>query len=595
MSSPQGKPDPTAWLRAYARVQIVADGQILQVIADSQDRIRQDIIRITKATTGSTGDAVQIAQMQRIRQALMQEQADLFRRLGNVTAARRLDAAAAALTLSGALDEYILSSLGKPLIAKAVTEGLLRGLARTTEVALARMGYSYTNLSERIYKTNLWMSGRLDNLINQALARGLTAQEFSREAMSWFDPNTPGGVRYAALRLARSEINNAYHAVAVAKANEEPWVTAMKWHLSSSHPKADQCDEYAHEDHAKLGPGVFPKADVPRKPHPHCYCYVTPVQVDEDEFLDNLTKGKYDSYIDKQRAKASGPVEAAPKIPSLRDVAQKAKQAKVDARKAELADIFASPDRLADFAGQRLDKGMKVRGGSDAAGTIRSGLEHQIQFVPGSVARLGEIRGGTRASVYGTNFNKRYGPQTGAFYRDADFSINFSPSWVSERAIIDESFERFTWSDGSSWFSRSEHGSLFSTTSHEFGHHVEVMAGGLNGVGWSRQAAEQFVTVLKQEFPGLIGSPWLGNNAVVHYHEFDAWFQLNAPVFDRVVSQYGSKNIHEFIAEVWAEYTTGGSSARGFIVNIGEVLEELAEAGARNFSRTFLFEEGALI
>jgi hypothetical protein len=73
----------------------------------------------------------------------------------------------------------------------------------------------------------------------------------------------------------------------------------MKWHLSKSHPKADECDAYAKGGTKGMGEGIFRPQDIPRKPHPHCYCYVTPVVMDEDEFLDKLVGGQFDTYLDR--------------------------------------------------------------------------------------------------------------------------------------------------------------------------------------------------------------------------------------------------------------------------------------------------------
>lgn len=318
MTSPLRNPQPNEWLRAYAQVQVVTDQQVLQILADATDQIRKDMLRITTKGKLGIGDRVRYDQMSTVRKALLEQQAEVLRALGRVVEARRLDAAARAINLGNAMDAYVLDRLGRTDLAREVLDNLAFGLAQTTDVALARMGLSYTDLSQRIYNNDVWLGGRIDSKITQALARGLTAREFAREAVDWFNPSTPGGVRYAAMRLARSEINNAYHAVAVQQVQDKPWVHAMKWYLSGSHPKADVCDEYANEDKFKLGAGLFPKADVPRKPHPHCYCYVAGAPIDEDEFLDSLVNGDYDRWIEKERALAES---KRPVVPTPRSVA----------------------------------------------------------------------------------------------------------------------------------------------------------------------------------------------------------------------------------------------------------------------------------
>ena len=101
------------------------------------------------------------------------------------------------------------------------------------------------------------------------------------------------------LRLARSEINNAFHAISVNHNVEKPWVEGMRWHLSRSHPKPDDCDKFAKG--GPKGDGVYrPPSNTPRKPHPHCFCYVTPEVPTEDAFLDRLIAGNYDDYLNSK-------------------------------------------------------------------------------------------------------------------------------------------------------------------------------------------------------------------------------------------------------------------------------------------------------
>lgn len=318
MTQPFRKPQPPDWIRAYAQVQVASDQQIVAMLADAAAGVQADIARIVSKHSLTMSDQIRRQQMLIVRQSLLQHQSSVLRGVGKVVEARRLDASARAIQLGDAMDAYVLDRLGQNALAREVLVNLKYGLARTTEVALARMGLSYTELAQRIYNTDVWLGSRIDQRITAMLAQGLSAKEFAREAQNWFNPHTPGGVRYAALRLARSEINNAFHAVAVQQVQDKPWVHAMKWHLSGSHPKADICDEYANEDKFDLGAGIWPKGEVPRKPHPHCYCYVTGVQVDEDEFLANLTNGNYNKWISERRAIANG---QQPVVPTAKSVA----------------------------------------------------------------------------------------------------------------------------------------------------------------------------------------------------------------------------------------------------------------------------------
>lgn len=294
MTAP-GIPEPQEWITAYARVQKIADREVIATLQQAARDVNK-MLRVLAEQNG-IGAAVRRDQLAVIKRNLLREQAVVFRRLGDIVSARRLDAAARAVQLGSSIDSALLEAAGRTGQASALRTMALRGLEETVNVALTRMAQSQIPLSERIYRTRVWMDGRLDRMVNSALSRGLSAREFAAEAMDWFRPNTPGGIRYASLRLARSEINNAFHAVAVNQAAEKPWIDKMQWHLSSSHPKPDVCDQYAHG--GRDGNGLYAPRDVPRKPHPHCFCYVTPQSPSEDEFLDNLIAGNYNSYLDR--------------------------------------------------------------------------------------------------------------------------------------------------------------------------------------------------------------------------------------------------------------------------------------------------------
>lgn len=156
-------------------------------------------------------------------------------------------------------------------------------------------------LSQRVYRDGVIQSGKMNDLIDSGLLRGLNAKELSKEVFDYVDPHTPGGASYAAKRLARSEINNAFHQTSIRRMQDSPWVNGVRWNLSSSHPKPDECDEFAHDEHTRtLGPGVFRVQDVPSKPHPQCFCYVTPVTMDDDEFIKQWNNGKFDDYVNNR-------------------------------------------------------------------------------------------------------------------------------------------------------------------------------------------------------------------------------------------------------------------------------------------------------
>ena len=85
------------------------------------------------------------------------------------------------------------------------------------------------------------------------------------------------GVSYNALRLARTEIQYANHAVTSEIARNFPGIVGRKSRLSPEHPVTDICDEYA------AGGPYGPDADfLPL--HPQCLCYWEEVLMPKAEF-----------------------------------------------------------------------------------------------------------------------------------------------------------------------------------------------------------------------------------------------------------------------------------------------------------------------
>lgn len=107
--------------------------------------------------------------------------------------------------------------------------------------------------------------------------------------------------RYHAERIARTESARAYADGQMSRYMSDDDVVALKWKLSSNHPRTDICDVYANADLYGLGRGVYPKDKFPTLPaHPHCRCRILPVydfEVDIDRAKSNVERGGKD-YLD---------------------------------------------------------------------------------------------------------------------------------------------------------------------------------------------------------------------------------------------------------------------------------------------------------
>jgi hypothetical protein len=291
------KPQPKDWLAAAADELRQGDRATLTLLQESYRNINEILKELPDTPDAAFGNLIYRAQLERTRRELLSEQAKLFDKLGDTVSARRLRSASRAAKLSAAANAALLHLVGQDGEGQRLFAGATITAQRTVETLLARAKLSAVPLSERIYKTSAWMHKRLDTLIVSTMAKGLNAQRFAKVARDWFSPSVPGGTRYAAMRLARTEINNAFHATSISYAQDKPWVSQMDWNLSKSHPKRDKCNVYAEAS-------PWDVHTIPPKPHPQCMCYVTEVTPDEDEWIDRFVAGEFDDYLDGELAKA---------------------------------------------------------------------------------------------------------------------------------------------------------------------------------------------------------------------------------------------------------------------------------------------------
>jgi hypothetical protein len=146
-------------------------------------------------------------------------------------------------------------------------------------------------LSRRVYHNAALASGAVEQTIRAGLVAGLSAKELASNVYKYISPTTPGGASYAASRLARTEINNAFHQRQINSARNRPGVNGVKWNLSGSHGKPDVCNQYAA--HKPYTPDM-----VPDKPHPHCLCFLTYDVMSPEDFAKALERGEFDHILD---------------------------------------------------------------------------------------------------------------------------------------------------------------------------------------------------------------------------------------------------------------------------------------------------------
>lgn len=275
-------------LKKYLRTQDKATRQILALLRRADAQTREELIRLTEVQ--GPGAIVRREQLSETRRAINRTMRDFYEETGRVVQQGRVEAALAGVdTVYGYTEMLLRTGASKKKIADLKAADKQRAL-HNLELAAKRHSQTNIPLSRQVWKTHAFTLDMLDSRINIAIARGLSARDFARSVADLVNPNTPGGVRYASMRLARTELNNVYHASTIETGDAQPWVQGYYWRLSRSHPKHDICDDYAAH-------GLYKKGKVPAKPHPHCLCYLELEVEDEDTFVKKVKAGKYDRLL----------------------------------------------------------------------------------------------------------------------------------------------------------------------------------------------------------------------------------------------------------------------------------------------------------
>lgn len=138
-------------------------------------------------------------------------------------------------------------------------------------------------LSDRLYNLNQATRQTIEDTLVQGVAEQTSAKKLAKQLEASLIEAGADNPRYQALRIARTEINNAHREAHIrstqrADGTLKPYIAGVRWSLSPSHPRPDICDIWASHDGDDLGSGVYLPAHVPTG-HPHCLCYTSSVLV----------------------------------------------------------------------------------------------------------------------------------------------------------------------------------------------------------------------------------------------------------------------------------------------------------------------------
>lgn len=292
MASQDRKP-----LLAYLRVQETFERELLTTL----ERVARETRKEIRALAGKDGIGARVRQdqLRLVLREVAKRQAELWRIVGSQVEAGRKEAIAAAVRTNFIYEDMLLRSVLTARERAALLRSAQVQAARGIDAVIAKLtGLSDYELSAQVYRTAALSTGQVRNRIVNVIGRGGSWKDIADEVRNLIKPTVPGGVSYAAKRLGRTELNNAFHAAAVVEGRDSPFIIAQRWNLSGSHKVPDECNRYAEDVHVDgQDKGIFLPQYVPGKPHPQCLCYLTPVTPSREEFVTNFIAGRYDSYL----------------------------------------------------------------------------------------------------------------------------------------------------------------------------------------------------------------------------------------------------------------------------------------------------------
>lgn len=266
------------------------DSEIRRVMKNASDEA--DKIIATMGKKGTTSAAVRSAQA-----SMSKVSAQMWAGVGDAAKVGIGDAVYSATEMQALFDETLFGSAG---FSSTYWRASMIAQSKEGINSLISRKENGITLSQRVYKNSALSKGKIDDIINKHLLLGNSARDIAKEVKAFINPNVPGGASYAAMRLGRSEVQNAFHRTSVRNYQQTPWVETVKWNLSGSHPKPDACNEYSEDVTFPGGEaGMYRPTEVPDKPHPNCLCFVTPEVMDLDKFVKAFKDGKFDGYIEQ--------------------------------------------------------------------------------------------------------------------------------------------------------------------------------------------------------------------------------------------------------------------------------------------------------
>lgn len=283
------------WLARYLAVESKMMPTIRGILTDAAQDAFKSILALEKKS--GIGAEVRIGQYGSIMKIVRDIDDTIFKQMKPVIIEGQQLSAEAAVDALGEQEKSILNRLFRGRGGPEAVENWLisqrNSAALGVNHAINRQLRSSIPLSRRVYRSRSLSDGYVERAVNSAIVSGTSARDLAKRVREHINPDVAGGVSYAAMRLGRTEFNNAFHATSIQLMEDQPWVDFAKWHLSKVHVEKTgcKCEEYAQQ-------GLFTIQSIPKKPHPQCRCFVTAELPDWETFERNLLIGMYDSALE---------------------------------------------------------------------------------------------------------------------------------------------------------------------------------------------------------------------------------------------------------------------------------------------------------
>jgi hypothetical protein len=536
-------PEP---FQPYRKVQASHDQELARILEITARQIRMRLLRMKPGVSGD----IRKAQLNLTLSHVTVLQRTMWLRDVMNMVKRGVDAGAEA----GESAVETLTRVAYAALPEQAAQALVDGLKAAAASGLkSDQARRKRELSRNVYFQSALHTGKVEDMIRAGVISNLSAKELADSVYEYVSPSTRGGASYAAMRLARTEINNAFHERQL-EGSKRPGVKAVKWNLSGSHRVPDLCNVYAAHD---KGSGEWPVDQVPDKPHPQCFCFLTYVMMSSEEFQDALRNGAFDDEIDRRtrenverlggvdRRNPEGQPEPTKQRPSKQE-RESRPVVDLTTRKASEKVDRLEPDPLNRVTGVHRDK-------------VQGVLDDQRKWIPNAMRYFNGVR--LMSASEAKEFKSKFGQSALGGYTVETAEIGIHPEVFTPK--YEKEFQR---SLRTGFFSKCghNHDGAESFIAHEMGHHVDRQL---------RLATSKDVsTVWKAVAEAFdLKAPLLTDK-----RSLDKWVERNKAAIAAKVSRYGSDSAAELLAEVWAEYTTN-ENPRPAIRAIGQVMRTLAE------------------